>query len=78
MDSTLSFEVKGMTCNGCTRAVHRALESVPGVSVDRVALGEPVAIRFSADSDRTAVAKAVTDAVTGAGYHPVLDPVPGS
>ena len=29
---TLSFDVSGMTCGGCTGSVQRALSRIPGVS----------------------------------------------
>lgn len=69
MENTLSFKVEGMTCGGCARTVRQALESVPGVTVERVIVGEPVEIRLTdAQADRADIAKAVERA----GYRPVF------
>ena len=40
---TLSFEVSGMTCGGCTGSVQRALSKVDGVSHAEVTLRPGVA-----------------------------------
>jgi copper chaperone CopZ len=70
MDNTLSFKVEGMNCGGCARAVRQALESVPGITVDRVVAGEPVEVRLDeSGADRTAITKAVERA----GYRPVFE-----
>lgn len=69
MENTLRFNVEGMTCGGCARAVRQALESVPGVTAQRVVVGEPVEVRLdTARADRDAVASAVEQA----GYLPVF------
>ncbi len=69
MENTLRFNVEGMTCGGCVRSVRQALESVPGVTVEHVAVGEPVEICVTdAQADRDAVASAVKQA----GYHPIF------
>ena len=69
METTLRLSVEGMVCGGCVRAIRRALESLPGVAVERVAVGEPVEIRLDETrSDRNAV----ETAVERAGYRPVF------
>ena len=35
----LSMQIRGMSCGHCVQAVRRALESVPGVSVNDVTIG---------------------------------------
>ncbi len=70
MEAPLQFEVEGMTCGGCARSVRQALESIPGVAVDHVAVGEPVQIRVEGDARRADVAAAVERA----GFHPVFKP----
>lgn len=67
---TLQFKVEGMTCGGCARSVREALESVPGVAVDRVIAGEPVEVRVEDDARRADVAAAVERA----GFRPVFQP----
>ena len=40
---TLSFDVSGMTCGGCTGSVQRALSKIDGVSHAEVTLNPAVA-----------------------------------
>ena len=68
MNTTLLFNVEGMTCGGCARTVRKALEDVPGVTVERVVAGQPVEIHL--DETRTEW-KAVAAAIEQAGYRPV-------
>lgn len=70
MENTLRFKVEGMTCGGCARSVRQALESVPGVSAERVVAGEPVEVRVD---DPTTDRAAIVAAVERAGYRPVFE-----
>ena len=36
---TVDLTIEGMSCDHCVRAVQNALRSVPGVTIDRVAIG---------------------------------------
>lgn len=40
--SKVSMQISGMTCGHCVSSVKKALEAVPGVSVETVALGSAV------------------------------------
>ncbi|HYE97021.1 MAG TPA: heavy-metal-associated domain-containing protein [Rubricoccaceae bacterium] len=71
METTLNFKVEGMTCGGCARSVRSALESVPGVTVEQVLIGEPVRVRY--DPER-ASRDDVAAAIEQAGYRPVFAP----
>jgi len=61
----LKLEVAGMSCDHCVRAVREALDSVPGVSVEQVAVGSAT---VSFDESKTSVGDLV-DAVYNAGYE---------
>lgn len=70
METTpLQFTVEGMTCGGCVRSVRTVLEALPGVVVERVAVGEPVRVRLGGAARPSDVAAAVARA----GYRPVFD-----
>ena len=68
-DQTLRFGIEGMTCGGCVASVTRALERMPGVTVEHVGLNEPAVVRLSGIADR----EIVRGAVEGAGFRPVFD-----
>jgi copper chaperone len=40
--SRLTLSIDGMSCDHCVRAVRKALESVPGVTVEEVTVGRAV------------------------------------
>ena len=63
---TLSFDVSGMTCGGCTGSVQRALSKIDGVSHTEVTLRPGVAT-VVADSERVTSAQ-IEAAITGLGY----------
>ena len=69
MENTISFKVEGMTCGGCARSVRQALESIPGVTSERVVAGEPVQVRLN---DPATDRAAIVAAVERAGYRPVF------
>jgi copper chaperone len=64
---TLSFDVSGMTCGGCTGSVQRALSKIDGVSHAEVTLNPGVA---SVVADPQLVTSAqIEAAITGLGYQ---------
>lgn len=63
----LTLRIDGMTCEHCVAAVRRALESTPGVTVDRVVIGEAT---ISHDP-RTANAQRIASIIEGEGYSVV-------
>lgn len=63
---TLSFDVSGMTCGGCTGSVQRALSKMDGVSHAEVTLRPGVAT-VVADPARVTPAQ-IESAITGLGY----------
>lgn len=62
---TLTFEISGMSCGHCVKAVEKALASVEGITTETVAIGSAT---VSLDPARTS-AQQVTDAITDAGYQ---------
>ena len=63
---TLSFDVSGMTCGGCTGSVQRALSKIDGVSHAEVTLRPGVAT-VVADPARVTSGQ-IEAAITGLGY----------
>ncbi|WP_421883987.1 heavy-metal-associated domain-containing protein [Methylibium sp.] len=64
---TLSFDVRGMTCGGCTGSVQRTLSKIDGVSHAEVTLNPGVA-SVVADPERVTSAQ-IEAAITGLGYQ---------
>jgi copper chaperone CopZ len=64
---TLSFDVSGMTCGGCTGSVQRALSRIDGVSHAEVTL-RPGLATVVTDPDRVSSAQ-IEAAITGLGYQ---------
>jgi copper chaperone len=62
----LTFDVQGMTCQGCVASVTRVLKAVPGVSDVAVTL-KPGTAKVVYDGART-TATALKAAVQDAGY----------
>lgn len=63
----LTMQITGMTCGHCVAGVTRALQGVPGVTVDQVAIGTA-----SVAYDPTAATPAdIAKAVEEEGYHVV-------
>lgn len=60
----LRLSIDGMSCGHCVDAVTKALEAVPGVTVEQVAIGSAT-LRF--DPARVS-SDAVIDAVNDQGY----------
>jgi copper chaperone len=61
---TQSLTIGGMSCGHCVMAVRRALESVEGVAVDEVKIGQAT-VQFDESAVRAGV---VAEAVRDAGY----------
>ena len=59
-----TMQITGMSCGHCVQAVRKALESVPGVSVDRVIIG---AADVTFDESSTTPAE-IQQAVEDEGY----------
>lgn len=57
----LAITVDGMSCGHCVRAVRSALESLPGVHVESVEIGEARVTFDPARVERQAVVDAVED-----------------
>ena len=70
---TLSFDVSGMTCGGCTGSVQRTLSKIDGVSHADVTLNPGVA-SVVADPERVTSAQ-IEAAITGLGYQAKARPV---
>ena len=63
---TMTFDVKGMSCQGCVASVTRVLKTVPGVSDVAVTLN-PGKANVTFDASRTTAA-ALRAAIEDAGY----------
>ena len=64
---TLSFDVSGMTCGGCTGSVQRMLSKIDGVSQAEVTLRPGVATVVT-DPERV-TSDQIEAAITGLGYR---------
>lgn len=69
---TLNFDIKGMTCGGCTSSVQRAITKLDGVSHADVTL-HPGAATVVVDRDRVS-AEQIQVAISHAGYTATLRP----
>jgi copper chaperone len=69
---TLSFDVSGMTCGGCTGSVQRALSKLDGVSQAEVTLSPGMAT-VQADPARVTPAQ-IESAIASLGYPAKLRP----
>jgi copper chaperone len=63
---THSFDIEGMSCDHCVRAVRSALESLPGVESVNVRIGH-VDVKLSADAGTSR--DALVDAIEEEGYR---------
>ena len=57
-----TFEVTGMSCGHCVKAVDQALASMTGVSEKQVALGSVTVAFDAAQTDVSRIAAAIEDA----------------
>ena len=69
---TLSFDVSGMTCGGCTGSVQRVLSKLDGVSHAEVSL-RPGITTVVTDPARVTPAQ-IESAITGLGYPAKVRP----
>ena len=69
---TLSFDVYGMTCGGCTDSVQSALGNIDGVSHVEVALRPGTAV-LKADTARVTPGQ-IAAAINSLGYQAKLHP----
>ncbi len=60
----MKIAIDGMHCDACVRRVKKALEKVPGITVENVAVGSA---DIAADEAHT---PAVLEAIRDAGYEP--------
>ena len=60
----LNLVIDGMGCGGCIKNVRKALEGVPGVAVEHVAVGSAVVSHDPARASR----ENVVEALASAGY----------
>ena len=69
-DRELAFDVGGMTCASCVAHVEKALTRAPGVAAASVNLAtERANVRLAPEADAAKIAEAVTEA----GYEPVVE-----
>lgn len=64
---TFKFDVKGMSCGGCTSSVQRALSSLDGVKKVEVTL-PPGSATVEADPERV-TAQTIESTLAGMGYE---------
>ena len=69
---TLSFDVSGMTCGGCTGSVQRAVSKLDGISHVEVSLRPGIAT-VVADPARVTPAQ-IESAIAGLGYPAKVRP----
>lgn len=62
----ITIPIRGMSCGGCVRNVQHALGRLPGVRVDKVAVGSATVSYDPSATDR----RAIEAAITRAGYEP--------
>jgi copper chaperone CopZ len=61
--ATVTFEVDGMTCDGCETSVRNAVGQLPGVaSVAASHSARQIEVTFVSEADEAAVREAVEDA----------------
>ena len=61
----LTMEIRGMSCGHCLRAVNTALNSVDGVKVEQVRMGQ-AAVEYDPAKVKP---EQISEAVTDAGYE---------
>lgn len=61
-EQRMTFEIEGMTCGGCARAVANAIRDVPGVKEANVDLQGKEAVVQGDSMDSDQVVKAVNEA----------------
>jgi copper chaperone len=62
---SVTLHIEGMSCGHCLNAVNRAINSLPGVTIDSVQIGR-ASVRFD---DSVVTREAIVAAVADAGYR---------
>lgn len=57
-----TFEISGMSCGHCVKAVDKALQQADGVTVESVAIGSATVAYDESKTDAKAIAQAIDDA----------------
>lgn len=57
-----TFEISGMSCGHCVKAVDKALQQTAGVTVEQVAIGSATVAFDEAATTAEAIAKVIDDA----------------
>jgi copper chaperone len=57
-----TFEISGMSCGHCVKAVNQTLEKADGVTVEQVAIGSATVQFDPARTDAEAIARLIDDA----------------
>lgn len=60
--ATVTLHIEGMTCGHCLKAVQRALQGIPGATVQTVQMGRAVIETAPDGPSGSALAELVTDA----------------
>lgn len=57
-----TFEISGMSCGHCVKAVDKALQQAPGVTVEAVAIGSATVAFDESATTADVIAKVIDDA----------------
>lgn len=57
-----TFEISGMSCGHCVKAVDKALQQADGVTVEQVAIGSATVSYDEKQTDARAIAELIEDA----------------
>lgn len=57
-----TFEISGMSCGHCVKAVDKALQQLAGVTVDHVAIGSATVSFDDTQTDAHRIAQVIDDA----------------
>ena len=58
----VTFEISGMSCGHCVKAVDKALQQLGGVTIDQVAIGSATVSFDDAQTDAQRIAQVIDDA----------------
>lgn len=58
----VTFEISGMSCGHCVKAVDKALQQLDGVTIDQVAIGSATVSFDDKQTDARSIAQAIDDA----------------
>jgi copper chaperone len=62
------IEIGGMTCGHCMSRVRDTLTTIPGVTVDRMKVGQATVSFDESATDAATIEKAIEKAIEDAGY----------